>query len=111
MSLPNIDVASQLLGSTKGHELNVKVDETISNTLLPQLEKLGVDFAQSEAAKFLTGLGFPATLQGAVSYVDSRINAAIDGDTGISATAKSDLEAVVTGLVNIIKGSVPAVNV
>ena len=107
--MPSYDVASQVLGSAKGHAFNEAVDTAVVNSpLVVAIEKFGADFAKSAAAAELVKLGYQPTLAGAAKLIDDKILVAINA-TGLSDVAKTDLDNVLTGLFAIINGELPTI--
>lgn len=105
----SFDLASQLLGSAKGHALNVTVDGLAEAALNTSLAKFGVDFGQSTAAKEIAALGFAPTLAGVVEMLDTRLDAAITA-SGLSDAAKTDIKAVIDNLFKVVESTLPSIS-
>ena len=106
-----LNVMSDLLGFTKGHAVNAAVSNAVNapvESLESSLEKLGADFAKSQAASELVSLGYPPTLDGVAQLIDDKINAVIQ-ESSFSGAAKADLEATLAALFVLIKPHIPQI--
>ena len=105
----SFNLASQLLGSAKGHALNVTVDGLAAAALNTSLAKFGLDFGQSALAKEISALGFSPTLEGVVEMLDAKMDAAIAASS-LSDTAKADIKAVVDNLFKVVESTLPSIS-
>jgi hypothetical protein len=100
-----INIAKQLLGTANGQKVE-DAEDSIGSGLASSVEKLGEDFAMSAAASELTKLGYPATLDGAAQFIDAKLDSAIKASS-LSATAQTDLTAVVDQLFALVEKDIP----
>jgi hypothetical protein len=101
------NIASQLLGSAKGHEVNAAVDVPFDG-VSASITKLAEDFAKSAAATELQSLGITPTLEGVAEFVDAKIESAV-ASSNLSDQAKADIKSVLDGLFAIVKPDIPVV--
>lgn len=102
-----LNVMSQLFGSKKGHAINSTFDNAVASTgISEEIIKLGETFASTAAANELKALGYTPDVDGVLTLIDAKIDHLIES-TPLSAQAKIDIEALLEGLVTIIKSKVP----
>lgn len=82
----SFDLMSQLFGSKKGHAINTAVSNAAAATL------------NAEAQAVLAKLALPTTVQGAVQYIEVKVDAAISAETVLSDAEKAILTNTINSL-------------
>lgn len=95
------NLASQLLGHVRGHAVNSAVDG-----LEKPVEKIAADYAASTAARDLRNLGVEPTLEGAMAFIDQKIDQIIDYSV-MSNAGKTELKAVIDKLFAAMASPLP----